>query len=115
MPETSKTPSPKEPPKELPTKKADTFASIYASAANVDVTPYDFRIAFGEMKKSGTEFSVEHYVEVKMSPQHAKALTNILVQYLHEYEKNIGEIHLPKAPEGTPAPQSAIPSVAKSA
>jgi hypothetical protein len=57
---------------ELPTVRSEKFLRVYANAANMEVTPWDFKIIFGELKKSGSTMAIEQHVEVTMSPQHAR-------------------------------------------
>jgi hypothetical protein len=99
-------------PQELPTTRTDKFVRAYTNAANLEVTPWDFKLVFGELKKnSDGKTVIEQSVEVTMSPQHAKALADILSTNVREYEKNVGEIKLPKAPDAPasqPVPVQAV-------
>jgi hypothetical protein len=96
-------------PQELPTSRTDKFVRIYANAANLEVTPWDFKMIFGELKKSSDGKPViEQSVEVTMSPQHAKALADILSVNVREYEKNVGEIKLPRTPDASASPQKPV-------
>lgn len=89
-------------PLELPTIRTDNFVRAYANAANLEVTPWDFKLVFGELKKiSDGKTVIEQSVEVTMSPQHAKALAGILSANVREYEKSVGEIKLPQAPDAS--------------
>jgi hypothetical protein len=93
MPET------KEPPAlqqtELELEQAATFCRFYCNNAQIEVTPWDFRLIFGELKKAEGKLKVEQSVAVVMSPQHAKALLGILASNLREYEAKVGKIDLP--------------------
>ena len=90
----------------------EKFVRTYANAANMEVTPWDFKIVFGELKKSEGKVVIEQSVEVTMSPQHAKALAEILSSNVREYEKNIGEIKLPRPPErASENQQSGMPTL----
>ena len=68
--------------------------SIYVNNATVSVTNWDFTFAFGELlgtddqKKPLTRL----LASVRMSPQHAKALSSILSENISKYEDNFGEI-----------------------
>jgi Protein of unknown function (DUF3467) len=93
-------------PQELSTTRTEKFVRVYANAANMDVTPWDFKIAFGELKKSDGKMVIEQTVEVTMSPQHAKALAEMLGTNVRQYEEQVGEIKLPKMPEASPARSS---------
>ena len=106
MPESAKSASLE--PYELPTVRADKFVRIYSNSANMEVTPWDFKIIFGELKRSEGKMVIEQSVEIAMSPQHAKALADVLSSNVREYEKSIGEIKLP--PQGPPLAATAKPS-----
>jgi hypothetical protein len=90
-----------EQPQELETVLAEKFVKVYANAVNLEMTPWDFSLLFGELKKSNDKVVIEHSVGIIMSPQHAKALAGVLLNQLKEYEKRIGEIKLPEQPEAT--------------
>jgi len=92
------------PPQELETVRSDKFQRIYANAANIEVTVWDFKLTFGELKKLNNKVVIEQSIEVTMSPQHAKALAGILINNIKEYENQAGEIKLPqtKPQQGTP-------------
>lgn len=78
--------------------RSQTFMSIYSNSAQLEVTPWDFRLIFGELKPEANKPpKIEQLVSIIMSPQHAKALVQMLTTYLQEYEKNVGEIKLPVA------------------
>jgi hypothetical protein len=90
--------------------QSDKFVSIYSNSANLEVTPWDFKIVFGALVKSegGKLPRIENRVEVVMSPQHAKALLGIFTTNVQEYEKQMGEIKLPPAPSvATEQPRTA--------
>ena len=79
---------------------APTFASLYANDTQVETTPWDIRLVFGEISESPTvdrpRVVVKQVGEVRMSPQHAKRITQILVKQLEHYEKTLGHIPLPE-------------------
>lgn len=99
-------------PTELETFKSEKFSKIYANAANLEMTPWDFSLIFGELKKTGDKVVIEQSVAVTMSPQHAKALAGVLVTHVKEYEKQVGEIKLPQPPETQPTPTQPKPPTA---
>jgi len=83
---------------QLESVRSQGFVSIYSNSAQLDVTPWDFRLTFGELKPEANKPpKIEQLVGVVMSPQHAKALVQILSTFVQEYEKNVGEIKLPPA------------------
>lgn len=106
MPETTKPAPPQQ--QELPTVQTEKFVRLYSNAANMEVTPWDFKIIFGELKKSEGKLVIEQSVQITMSPQHAKALADVLSTNVREYEKTVGEIKLPRAVD-VPANQSPMP------
>jgi hypothetical protein len=70
---------------------------VYANSAQLEVTPWDFTLIFGEIQRYGpspSEARIEQQVAVVMSPQHAKALLGILSGNVAEYEQRVGEIRL---------------------
>jgi hypothetical protein len=99
-------------PQELETVKSEKFFKFYTNAANLEMTPWDFTLLFGELKKSGDRMTIEHSVGIAMSPQHAKALAGILLTQVKEYEKQIGEIKLPPPPaqQAASAPEPKPPA-----
>ena len=86
---------PANPEPQLELEKSPTFCRFYANSAQIEVTPWDFRLIFGELVKTGSKPKVEQSVAVIMSPQHAKALLGVLAANLREYESKIGKIDLP--------------------
>lgn len=99
-------------PQELEAIKGEKFVTLYANAANIETTAWDFNLLFGELKKRGDKFVIEQSVAIRMSPQHAKALAGILINNVKEYEKQVGEIKLPPAP--APETQAQVPAPALS-
>jgi len=100
MPDTAiKSETQQQQPQELETVRSEKFIKIYANAANLEMTPWDFNIIFGELKKSNDKVVIEQSVAITMSPQHAKALAGVLVGHVKQYEKMVGEINLPQPPE----------------
>jgi hypothetical protein len=86
--------------------RSERFTTVYTNSANLEVTPWDFRLTFGELQRVPNKSPrVEQFVAVVMSPQHAKALLAILRNHVEEYEKQVGEIKLPQptASEEKPA------------
>lgn len=74
--------------------------SVYTNNVEVTATPWDFRLTFGEVvnaTKSG--ITVRPNIRVVMSPQHAKAFANVLLNNVAEYEKRMGAISIPEQTE----------------
>jgi len=91
--------APKEQEQELETVRSPNFLKIYVNSAQIEASIWDFRLIFGEMTQSSGKLLVEQSLAVIMSPQHAKALLNILASNLQEYEKKVGQINLPPRKE----------------
>jgi hypothetical protein len=75
------------------------FVSLYANDTQIQLTPWDFRLIFGQIANVPTPenptIQVRQIGEVRMSPQHAKKITLILIGQLKHYEETIGPIPLP--------------------
>lgn len=88
---------------------------LYANAARVTATLYEIALTFTlntfeEDKSEGPGgYSREEVVRVRMSPQHARALSILLDRQLRRYEAKFANIFLPNgliemlADEGEPA------------
>ena len=76
-------------------KYSDKFVRIYSNYTNLESGPFDFVFTFGEGKPS----KIDALVDVTMSPQHAKALFEILKRQIEHFESKIGEITLPPQKE----------------
>ncbi len=71
------------------------YREHYANSVQVRVNVWDFFLVFGTMQQPAeTEVEVRNFEGIYLSPQQAKALTNILQQNLAQYEKTFGEIKL---------------------
>ena len=77
---------------------------LYANAVNVTSSIYDvtlnFRTQSPVMMGQGKQpmFEASAVFNVRMSPQHAKALTALLVKHIQEYESKY-QTQLPLPPE----------------
>ena len=73
----------------------DQYREGYANSVQVRVNVWDFFLAFGTLQQpSENQVEVHNYQGVYLSPQQAKALTNVLKQNIEQYEKTFGEIKL---------------------
>lgn len=80
---------------------ASTFGSYYANDTQIQTTPWDVRLIFGQItaiEPENNRASVEQVAEVRMSPQHAKRVVALLQKQLQNYEAKIGAIPLPPEP-----------------
>jgi len=64
----------------------------YANNTEVSYTIYDFLMRFALIDNEGKK----PVVNMRLSPQHAKVLAMILNSNVEAYEKQLGEIVLPK-------------------
>ncbi len=65
----------------------------YVNNAQISVSPWDFTIAFGQIAEvKDAKLIVQQRATVVMSPEHAKALANVLNNNIASYEKAFGEI-----------------------
>jgi hypothetical protein len=78
-----------------------TFATIYANDVQVQTTPWDVRLIFGEIFQAPTKDEptavIKQVGELRMSPQLTKKVVQILRQQLDVYERRFGQI--PMVPE----------------
>lgn len=78
----------------------NSVGPVYANNANLAIAPWDVRFIFSEIvttSKPG-EVANELKAHVVMTPAHAKAMINALVQTINAYEKQFGEIKMPDMP-----------------
>ena len=79
--------------------RSPSFVSLYANDTQVQTSPWDVRLIFGEIEdvaKDPPTVNIKQGGEVRMSPQHAKRVVMLLIQQLRNYEETIGPIPLPK-------------------
>jgi Protein of unknown function (DUF3467) len=88
---------------QIPIMQAPDFKSVYANNVNFVTTPWDFALLFGQTRPENPEnIHLELRVTVTLSPQMAKAVALTLMQNVHNYEQQFGEIRntpLPQKPE----------------
>jgi len=83
------------------------FISIYANDIEVQTSPWDMRIVFGEVtdtkpsEEGPTVMDVTQLCLLRMSPQLAKRLAAIMQEQIQAYELQFGEI--PSVITGKPA------------
>ena len=92
--------SPDQQPTNIQLAKRDDYRDNYANSVQVRMTMWDFFLTFGVMSDANSErVLIEAFQGVYLSPQQAKALSNILQQNILQYESAFGEIRL--EPQGT--------------
>ena len=87
-------------PKIQMTNTAD-YRETYANSVQVRVSLWDFFLSFGTIAQSAAEnVAITNFQGIFLSPQQAKALTNVLAQNIQQYESAFGEIKLEPNPTG---------------
>ncbi len=88
-------PAEQQQPTNVQISKRDDYRDNYANSVQVRMTMWDFFLTFGVMSDANTErVLIEAFQGVYLSPQQAKALSNILQQNIMQYEGAFGEIRL---------------------
>ncbi len=73
----------------------------YANSVQMRVSLWDFFLMFGMANQTAADaVTIHNFQGVYLSPQQAKALSNLLQQNLSQYEATFGEIRL-DAKEGS--------------
>jgi hypothetical protein len=76
--------------------KVEPFPVHYANSLELEVSPWDFKLYFGQIEEATAErLGILESVAVYVSPQHAKAITDILVAHIKTYEATFGPIPMP--------------------
>ena len=91
--------TPQPPATKIQLSNTAEYREHYANSVQVRVSLWDFFLMFGTINQSAPDsVSIQNFQGVFMSPQQAKALTNVLQQNISQYEATFGEIRLePKA------------------
>lgn len=77
------------------------FREGYANSVQVRVSLWDFYLMFGRIAQSAPDaVSIQNFQGIFLSPQQAKALSNVLSQNVQQYESAFGEIKLEPHPAG---------------
>jgi len=86
-------------PKLQLTQTAD-YREGYANSVQMRVSLWDFFLMFGTANQTAADaVTIQNFQGIYLSPQQAKALSNLLQQNLTQYEAAFGEIKL-EAKEG---------------
>jgi hypothetical protein len=80
---------------------SSSFVSLYANDVELQTTPWDVRLTFGELSVAPDADGVPSALitqvgQVRLSPQIAKRVLFILAQQLQTYEAAFGPIPQPK-------------------
>lgn len=92
--------TPNQPQPKIHIIKGPEYRENYANSVQVRVNLWDFFLMFGIIDQTAAEnVQIHNFQGVYLSPQQAKALSNVLNQNLTQYESAFGEIKLePQAP-----------------
>ena len=87
---------------EIRLDKTEQYRENYANSVQVKMSVWDLQLVFGTVQQNSPELVVlESFQGIYLSPQQAKALANMLVQNIAQYEQTFGVISL--EPQITPA------------
>jgi hypothetical protein len=82
-------------PPKIHLQKTDEYRERYANSVQVRANLWDFFLMFGTMDQTAPDaVFIHNFQGIYLSPQQAKALTNVLVQNIQQYESAFGEIRL---------------------
>ncbi|MGA3025328.1 MAG: DUF3467 domain-containing protein [Bryobacteraceae bacterium] len=94
--------TPVQPPTRIQLSNTADYRESYANSVQVRVNLWDFFLMFGTVNQTSPEHvAIHNFQGVYISPQQAKALSNVLQQNLSQYEAAFGEIHLEPQQPGT--------------
>ena len=75
--------------------QAPDYRESYANSVQVRVSVWDFQLVFGlASSESPEQVTIRNHQAIFLSPQQAKALSNVLVQNLAQYEQAFGPLNL---------------------
>lgn len=88
--------SQEEPEKEMDKQKFSekSVPDLYVNSTELQISIYDVQINFGI--RSGSEEVPKDVAIIRMSPQHALAMSKLLLKNLRVYEEQVGKIYLPQ-------------------
>jgi len=71
------------------------YRESYANSVQVRVSVWDFQLVFGlASSESPEQVNIRNHQAVFLSPQQAKALSNVLAQNVAQYEQAFGALNL---------------------
>jgi flagellar protein FlaG len=92
--------TPQQQPAKIHLANTADYREGYANSVQVRVSLWDFFLSFGMIHQSSPDsVSINNFQGLYLSPQQAKALTNVLQQNVTQYESTFGEIKL--EPQGS--------------
>lgn len=95
--EAGSTPPSKARPATRNVSRSSTFVTLYANDVQIQTSPWDLRFVFGELTDQleegpGPSIRVNQTGELRVSPQFAKKLVQLIYVQLKAYEQTFGEI-----------------------
>jgi hypothetical protein len=82
-------------PTKIQVANASDYREGYANSVQVRVNLWDFFLMFGTITQTAPDaVQIFNFQGVYLSPQQAKALSNLLIQNISQYESAFGEIRL---------------------
>jgi len=92
--------TPSNPPK-IQLSATPDYRENYANSVQVRLNLWDFFLVFGTVNQTAPDsVTIRNFQGIYLSPQQAKALSNLLHQNIQQYETTFGEIKLePRASE----------------
>jgi hypothetical protein len=92
--------TPQQPPTKIQLTNTADYREEYANSVQVRVSLWDFFLLFGKINQTSPDsVSISNFQGVFLSPQQAKALSNVLHQNVTQYEATFGEIRLEPQPQ----------------
>jgi flagellar protein FlaG len=86
--------TPPTPPK-IAVANTTEYRESYANSVQVRLNLWDFFLVFGTISQTSPDtVTIRNFQGVYLSPQQAKALSNLLQQNIQQYEATFGEIRL---------------------
>lgn len=87
--------TPGQPVAKLQLTHSTDYRETYANSVQMRVSLWDFFLLFGTVNQTAADaVTIQNFQGVYLSPQQAKALSNLLLQNLKQYEAAFGEIRL---------------------
>lgn len=82
-------------PTKITLAQTTDYRETYANSVQVRVNLWDFFLMFGTIQQTSQDaVTLNNFQGVYLSPQQAKALSNLLLQNIQQYEAAFGEIKL---------------------
>jgi flagellar protein FlaG len=87
--------APHQPQPRIQLTSAPDYRESYANSVQVRANLWDFFLMFGTISQTTPDsVTIQNFQGVYISPQQAKALSNVLLQNIQQYEGTFGEIRL---------------------